>query len=115
MAEAPVSTTCSTGTPARSTLLSIQGVRCVVDAKTTDKDPNDREPLAAALPGSALQLVAYARAEKGTSPAVMRTPTRRRYYVYDEALGYEPLPAVDGALALAIGAHLLPARAGGHG
>jgi hypothetical protein len=85
-------------------ILDVGGVRCIVDAKTTDKDPND--PEVRSLPPYAevaLQLVAYARAEMiGISPAVQRTVNRRRYYVYDPDLGYEPMPAVQGALALVI-------------
>jgi hypothetical protein len=85
-------------------ILELDGVRCIVDAKTTDKDPND--PEVRSLPPYAevaLQLVAYARAEMvGVSPAVMRTVNRRRYYVYDPDLGYEPMPEVQGALALVI-------------
>jgi hypothetical protein len=104
MAEAPVYNLHYGYAGTLDLILSIQGVRCVVDAKTTDKDPNDPEVRSLPpYPEIALQLVAYARAEKvGTSPAVMRTVNRRRYYVYDEALGYEPMPAVDGALALVI-------------
>ena len=85
-------------------ILVIDGVRCIVDAKTTDKDPSDPEVKSLPpYPGIALQLVAYARAEKvGTSPAVQRMINRRRYYVYDEALGYEPMPELQGALALVI-------------
>jgi hypothetical protein len=86
-------------------ILDIGGLRCIVDAKTTDKDPDD--PEVRSLPPYAevaLQLVAYARAEMiGTSPATMRTVNRRRYYVYDPALGYEPMPPVEGALALVLG------------
>jgi len=85
-------------------ILVIGGKRVIVDAKTTDKDPND--PETRSMPPYAevaLQLVAYARAERiGTSPANMRTFNRRRYYVYDPDLGYEPMPALDGAMALAV-------------
>ncbi len=85
-------------------ILVVDGKRVIVDAKTTDKDPN--APETKSMPPYAevaLQLVAYARAERiGTSPANMRTFNRRRYYIYDPDLGYEPLPTLDGAMALVV-------------
>jgi len=85
-------------------ILVVDGKRVIVDAKTTTKDPND--PEVRSMPPYAevaLQLVAYARAERvGTSPAVVREKNRRRYYVYDPDLGYEPMPQLDGAMALVV-------------
>jgi len=85
-------------------ILDIDGVRCIVDAKTTDKDPDDPEVRSLPpYPEVALQLCAYARAEIiGTSPAAMRYFNRRRYYIYDPALTYEPMIPVQGALALVV-------------
>lgn len=97
------------------TLDSIQivgGRRCIVDCKTTDKGPDARTR--PPYPDIALQQVAYSRAEiVGVSPATMRTFNRRRYYVYDPDLVYEPMPEVDGALALIVSPYdyqLIPIR-----
>lgn len=85
-------------------ILDIDGVRCIVDAKTTDKDPDDPDVRSLPpYPEVALQLCAYARAELiGTSPASMRYFNKRRYYMYDPALTYEPMIPVEGALALVV-------------
>jgi hypothetical protein len=93
-------------------ILVVGGKRCIVDAKTTDKpvDARSRPPYGEV----ALQLAAYANAEVvGVSPAVMRTHNSRRYYVYDEALEYQPMPQVEGALALVVSPYdyrLIPTR-----
>ena len=82
-------------------ILKVDGVRCVVDAKTTDKlpDARSRPPYGEA----ALQLCAYSRCELlGLSPATMRTHNSRRYYVYDDALEYAPVPDIQGAFSLVI-------------
>jgi hypothetical protein len=86
------------------TMDSIQvvgGRRCIVDCKTTDKGPDARSR--PPYPEIALQTVAYARCELvGVSPATMREFNRRRYYIYDPELAYEPMPELDGALALIV-------------
>lgn len=93
-------------------ILVVGGKRCIVDAKTTDKplDARSRPPYGEV----ALQLAAYAHAEVvGVSPAVMRTHNSRRYYEYDPALAYEPMPELDGALALVVSPYdyrLIPVR-----
>lgn len=93
-------------------ILRVGGRRCIVDAKTTDKplDARSRPPYGEV----ALQLAAYAHAETvGVSPAVMRTHNSRRYYVYDDALEYAPMPEVEGALALVVSPYdyrLIPVR-----
>lgn len=82
-------------------ILTVDGVRCIVDAKTTEKGPDarSRPPYGEV----ALQLAAYSRAERvGVSPAVMRTHSGRRYYEYDPGLEYAPMPEVEGAFALII-------------
>lgn len=82
-------------------ILRIGGALVVVDAKTTDKGPEarSRPPYGEV----ALQLCGYARAEVlGVSPAVQREHGGRRYYVYDPALDYVPMPEVEGALALVV-------------
>lgn len=83
-------------------ILTVDGVRCIVDAKTTDKTPDaarSRPPYGEV----ALQLAAYSRCDLvGVSPAVMRTHSGRRYYEYDPALAYAPMPGIEGAFALII-------------
>ena len=82
-------------------ILRVDGVPCIVDAKTTDKGPDarSRPPYGEV----ALQLAAYARCSRvGVSPAVMRTHSGRRYYEYDPALEYAPMPVIEGAFALII-------------
>lgn len=82
-------------------ILRVDGVSCVVDAKTTDKTPDarSRPPYGEV----ALQLCAYSRCElMGLSPATMRKHGGRRYYVFDDALEYAPMPEVGGAFALVI-------------
>ena len=82
-------------------ILTVDGVRCIVDAKTTEKTPDARSR--PPYPEAAVQLCAYSRAELvGLSPAQMRTYSGRRYYVYDQALEYAPMPKVEGAFALVI-------------
>lgn len=85
-------------------ILTVGGKRCIVDAKTTDKGPDARSR--PPYDEVALQLVAYANAEKvaiGASPeSLQRTHNSKRYYVYDDAFQYEEMPALDGALALVI-------------
>ncbi len=78
-----------------------QNKRFIVDAKTTDKLPDARSRPPYAEVG--LQLSAYSRCDKvGISPAAMREVNRRRYYVYDPALEYAPMPELAGAFALVI-------------
>lgn len=82
-------------------ILVVDGARVIVDAKSTDKTPDarSRPPYGEV----ALQLCAYSRAEKvGLSPATMRSHGGRRYYIFDEALEYAPMPELDGAFALII-------------
>ena len=82
-------------------ILKVGGATVITDAKTTDKTPDarSRPPYGEV----ALQLCAYSRAEQvGVSPATMRSHGGRRYYIYDPALEYEPMPDLDGAFALVI-------------
>lgn len=82
-------------------ILVIDGVRAIVDAKTTDKTPDarSRPPYGEV----ALQLAAYSRCQQvGVSPAVMREVQKRRYYEYDPALEYAPMPELEGAFALIV-------------
>lgn len=82
-------------------LPAVPGVDLVLDAKTSDKPTDARST--PPYPDIALQLVAYARAEVvGVSPAQQRYHNGRRYYAFDPALDYVPMPAIGGALALAV-------------
>lgn len=94
-------------------ILRVQGARCVVDMKTTDKGPDasSRPP----YPDVALQLCAYSRAQLvGVGAATMRYSGKRRYYLFDPVNGqYEEMPPVDGALVLVVSPEdytLTPAR-----
>ena len=82
-------------------IVRIDGELCVLDYKTTDKGPDatSRPP----YDEVALQLCAYARAERlGTSPPVLGEVRRRRYYTWDDSMGYTDMPATTGALALMV-------------
>lgn len=100
-AEAPVYNLSFSYAGTMDMILMVDGHRVIVDAKTTDKlpDARSRPPYGEV----ALQLCAYSRAELvGVSPAVMRTHSGRRYYEYDPALEYLPMPELDGAFALVV-------------
>jgi hypothetical protein len=90
-----------------------------VDCKTTDKGPNaktatGRPAMRPPYPEIALQLVAYARAQVlGVNAAQMYEKSGRRYYTYDPALRYEPMPELGGSLALVVSPEdyrLIPVR-----
>lgn len=84
-------------------IVKIGGKTVLLDIKTTDKRADDRgyKP---PYPEVALQTCAYSRAEYvGLDPAQMRTHSGRRYYVWNPEGRHEPMPEVDGAVALAIG------------
>lgn len=85
-------------------ILTVGGKRCIVDAKTTDKGPDARSR--PPYDEVALQLAAYARAEQvviGQAPdTVQRKHGSRRYYIYDDQFRYQPMPELDGALALVV-------------
>ena len=80
----------------------------MVDCKSTawlptDLTPGGRPKSRPPFPEIALQLVAYSRAEMmGVNAAQMYERNRRRYYTYDPALHYEPMPELGGALALVV-------------
>jgi hypothetical protein len=101
LAEAPVYSLRHRYAGTLDAVVEIDGRTCVLDMKTTDRGPEaDTRPPYSEV---ALQLCAYARAELvGISPAVMRYDGGRRYYVYDPDAHAEPMPAVDGALALVV-------------
>jgi hypothetical protein len=78
--------------------------RYVLDAKTTDKAPPEIDPEVKSrppYPEISLQTCAYSRCPLvGVSPAIKRNYSGRRYYVYDPDALYEPMPPIDGGLAL---------------
>lgn len=101
MAEAPVYNRTHIYAGTLDMIAEVDGKTCVLDIKTTDKGPDARSR--PPYPEIALQLVAYARAEYvGLDPADMRYSGKRRYYVWNEHTHHEPMPPVDGALALVI-------------
>jgi hypothetical protein len=112
MAEAPVYHPALSYAGTLDAIVEIGGRTYVADMKTTAKlpDARSRPP----YPEIGLQLVAYRRAELvGLTPPVRQEISRRRYYAYDPALEHEPMPAVDGALALVVSPvdyRLLPIR-----
>lgn len=83
-------------------IVEIAGSTYVMDMKTTDRDP-DGEQARPPYPEVALQLCMYAHAEKVALVPTERVQTGRgRYYTYIETLPFEPMPQVDGALALVV-------------
>lgn len=100
-AEAPVYNLTHRYAGTLDAIVELHGRTVILDCKTTDKlpDARSRPP----YPEVALQMAAYSRAELlGVSPATMRTFNRRRYYVYDPGLAYEPIPELDGGFALVV-------------
>lgn len=78
----------------------IDGRRCVLDIKTTDKRPGQPRP---PYPETALQLCAYARSEGvGVNPERFTVSGGRRYYVLTEDEQLEPMPEIEGAFALIV-------------
>lgn len=81
----------------------IDGRRCVLDVKTTDKRPDGSDGARPPYPEVALQLAAYAHAEGvGIDPIREMGSGRRRYYVLDDPDKLEPMPEIAGAFALVI-------------
>ena len=83
-------------------IVEIEGKTVLFDVKThaKDEEARSRPP----YPDVALQLVAYARAERvGVDPAQRRNYNGRRYYVWNDAAAWVPMPHLDGAVCLAIG------------
>jgi hypothetical protein len=79
----------------------IDGRRCVLDVKTTDRPPGKgaRPP----YPEVALQLCAYSRAEGvGVNPERVQVSHGRRYYVLNDPSELEPMPEIEGAFALVV-------------
>ena len=82
-------------------VMDVQGRRVIFDLKTTDRGP-ETERMRPPYSEIALQLCAYARAELVGVLAERVETQRGRYYVYNPANQHEPMPAVDGALAIVI-------------
>lgn len=83
-------------------IMRLDGVRSLVDMKTTDKGPSARSR--PPYPEVALQAVAYARSELvGLSKGRQHYSGKRRYYLYDPAVDVaEPMPQVEQAFALVV-------------
>ncbi len=83
-------------------IVRLEGADLVQDIKTNYKKPTEKNrPPYSEI---ALQMVAYARAELvALRPEVEREEDRNtRYYVYDDTIPVEPMPPVEGALALIV-------------
>jgi hypothetical protein len=101
MAEAPVYNLTWSYAGTLDGVVRLDGLRCVLDIKTTDKLP-DHDGARPPWPDVALQLVAYRRAEwVGVMPERFSDKSRR-YYVWVEGDRHEPMPETEGALALMI-------------
>jgi hypothetical protein len=101
LAEAPVYNVSRAYAGTCDGVMELQGRRLIFDYKTTEKGPdaNSRPP----WPEVALQLCAYSRAEMVGLISEQRYDGRsRRYYLFDPTSHHEPMPEVDGALAIVI-------------
>jgi hypothetical protein len=82
-------------------IVELDGQVCVLDYKTTDHGPEARSR--PPYDTVALQLCAYARAERmGTGPSRISEVRRRRYYTWADDMPYVEMPKVQGALALMV-------------
>lgn len=82
-------------------IMRLAGRDLIFDLKTTDKplDAKSRPP----YPEVALQLAAYANApEVGLLSEKQEDPRYGRYYVYHPELTIQPMPPVEGALAIVV-------------
>jgi hypothetical protein len=93
-------------------LIRLRGRTFVIDYKTTDKPPSARSR--PPYPEVAMQLCAYSRAEfVGLQEAERTTGKDSRFYLFDAEAPHEPMPKVDGALALMVSPYdykLVPVR-----
>ena len=100
MAEAPVYNLTWRYAGTLDTIALVSGLRLLWDVKSTDKPPDaGRRP---PWPETALQLVAYRRAEWVGVTATQREYGGHRYYIYDPTVEYRPMPEVDGAAVLVV-------------
>jgi hypothetical protein len=115
MAEAPVYNLSFHYAGTLDAIVTIGGRRCVLDMKTTAKQPDGSDGSRPPFPEVALQLVAYRRAELvGLGPPNQVDDGGRRYYVYDPSMPTVEMPETDGALALLVSPfdyELVPVRA----
>lgn len=100
MSEAPVYSPTRHYAGTTDGIMEIDGRPLIFDLKTHDKalDAKSRPP----YPEVALQLAAYSRAELVGLLSEKREVQYARYYVYDPDQHHEPMPAVDGAVCIAI-------------
>jgi len=101
MAEAPVYNLTFRYAGTCDGIFEIAGRTFMFDYKTTPKGPDakSRPPYSE----TALQLAAYAHAEQvGVLSQQRYTDRQQRYYIYDETIEHEPMPKVDGALAIVV-------------
>ena len=107
MSEAPVYNTTWHYAGTLDGIIELDGRHLLFDIKTTEHGPDTltrsgRPKSRPPFPEVALQLVAYARAERVGLVSDRREAGGRRYYVYDSTASYEPMPKVDGALCVVI-------------
>jgi hypothetical protein len=101
MAEAPVYNLTHNYAGTCDGILELAGRPLLFDIKTTEHLPGSdrlRPPYAEV----ALQLAAYSRCEQVGVLSEQRYSGGKRYYIYDPQAHHEPMPTVDGALAIVI-------------
>jgi hypothetical protein len=101
MAEAPVYNVTYGYAGTCDGVLELAGRPLLFDIKTTEHLPGS-DRMRPPYPEVALQLVAYSRAEHIGLLSEQRYSGGRRYYLFDPAAEHEPMPRVDGALAIVI-------------
>ncbi len=111
MAEAPVYALDESYAGTSDGVMRLGGRQLIFDIKTTDKplDARSRPP----YPEVALQLVAYAHASEVGVLAEQRMAGGKRYYVYNADSTHEPMPEIEGAVAIVVSPYdcrVLPIR-----
>jgi hypothetical protein len=103
MAEAPVYSLTWHYAGTLDAIVVIDGRRCVLEMKTTDKRPGGLDGSRPPYPEVALQLCAYSRADGvGLNPERVTVERGRRYYVLQDESELEPMPEIEGAFALVV-------------
>lgn len=100
MSEAPVYNVSQHYAGTCDGIMVLGGKTLIFDLKSHDKalDAKTRPP----YPETALQLCAYSRAELVGILSEKRESNYGRYYVFNEDQHHEPMPAVDGAVAIVV-------------
>jgi hypothetical protein len=101
MAEAPVYNLTHSYAGTCDGVLALNDRPLLFDIKTTEHLPGT-DRMRPPYPEVALQLVAYSHAELVGLLSEQRYSGGRRYYIYDPDTEHEPMPRVDGAIAIVI-------------